>query len=38
MFNIMTDTPTKAKFIIALETAKELGVVLSVLVLCRSIV
>jgi hypothetical protein len=28
----------KAKYIIALEAAKELGVVLSVLVLCSSIV
>jgi hypothetical protein len=38
MLNIVTDTATRAKYIIALEAAKELGVVLSVLVLCSSIV
>jgi hypothetical protein len=32
------DTATKAKYIIALEVAKELDVALSVLVLCSSIV
>jgi hypothetical protein len=37
MLNIMTYTTTKAKYIIALEAAKELGVVLSVLVLCNFI-
>jgi hypothetical protein len=36
--NIVTETATKAKYIIALEAAKELGVVPSVLVLCSSIV
>jgi hypothetical protein len=36
--NIVTDTTTKAKYITALEAAKELGVVQSVLVLCSSIV
>jgi hypothetical protein len=36
--NIVTDTAMKAKYIIALEEAKELGIVLSVLVLCSSIV
>jgi hypothetical protein len=35
MLNIVTDTAMKAKYIIALEAAKELGVVPSVL---RSIV
>jgi predicted DNA repair protein MutK len=38
MLNIVTDTATKAQYITALEAAKELGVVLSVLVLCKSIV
>jgi hypothetical protein len=38
MLNIVTDTAIKAKYIIALEVAKELGVVPSMLVLCRSIV
>jgi hypothetical protein len=36
--NIVMDTATKAKYKIALEAAKELGVVLSVLLLCSSIV
>jgi hypothetical protein len=36
--NIVTNTAMKAKYIIALEEAKELGVVLRVLVLCSSIV
>jgi hypothetical protein len=36
--NIVTDTATKAQYITALEIAKELGVVLSMLVLCSSIV
>jgi hypothetical protein len=36
--NIVADTATRAKYITALEAAKELGVVLSVLVLCNSIV
>jgi hypothetical protein len=36
--NIVTDITMKAKYISALEVAKELGVVLSVLVLCSSIV
>jgi hypothetical protein len=36
--NIVADTATRAKYIIALEAARELGVVLSVLVLCSSIV
>jgi hypothetical protein len=38
MLNIVTDTAMQAKYIIALEAAKELGVVPSVLVLCNSIV
>jgi hypothetical protein len=38
MFNIVMDTAMKAKNIIVLEAARELGVVPSVLVLCRSIV
>jgi hypothetical protein len=38
MLNIVIDTATRAKYIIALEAAKELGVVLSALVLCCSIV
>jgi hypothetical protein len=38
MLNIVTDTATKAKYIVALEAARELGVVPSVLVLCSSIV
>jgi hypothetical protein len=38
MLNILTDTAMKAKYIIALVVAKELGVVPSVLVLCLSIV
>jgi hypothetical protein len=36
--NIVADTATRAKYIIALEAARELGVVLSMLVLCSSIV
>jgi hypothetical protein len=36
--NIVTDTAMKDKSIIALEAARELGVVLSVLVPCSSIV
>jgi hypothetical protein len=36
--NIEADTATRAKYIIALEAARELGVVTSVLVLCSSIV
>jgi hypothetical protein len=36
--NIVTDTAMKAKYITALEAAKERGVVLSVLVLCSSII
>jgi hypothetical protein len=36
--NIATDTATRAKYIIALEAARELGVVPSVLVLYSSIV
>jgi hypothetical protein len=36
--NIVADTTTKAKYITAVEAAKELGVVPSVLVLCSSIV
>jgi hypothetical protein len=35
---IVADIATRAKYIIALEAATELGVVLSVLALCRSIV
>jgi hypothetical protein len=38
MLNIVTDTKMKAKYITALEAARELGVVPSVLVLCSSIV
>jgi hypothetical protein len=38
MLNIVTDTATKAKYIIAQEVARELGVVPSVLVLCSSII
>jgi hypothetical protein len=38
MLSIVMDTATKAKYIIALEAAKELCVVPSVLVLCSSIV
>jgi hypothetical protein len=38
MLNIVTDTATKAKYIVALKAGKELGVVPSVLVLCSSIV
>jgi hypothetical protein len=38
MLNIVTDTATRAKYIIALEAARELGVVPSLLVLCSSIV
>jgi hypothetical protein len=38
MLNIVTDTAMKAEYIIALEASKELGIVLSVLVLCNSIV
>jgi hypothetical protein len=38
MLNIVTDTATKAQYIIVLETARELGIVSSVLVLCSSIV
>jgi hypothetical protein len=38
MLNIVTDTATRAKYIIALEAARGLGVVPSVLVLCSSIV
>jgi hypothetical protein len=38
MLTIVTDTATRAKYIIALEAARELGVVPSVLVLCSSIV
>jgi hypothetical protein len=36
--NIVADTAMKAKYITALEAAKELGVVQSVLILCSSIV
>jgi hypothetical protein len=36
--NIVADTATRAKYIITLEVARELGVVPSVLVLCSSIV
>jgi hypothetical protein len=36
--SIMADTATRAKYIITLEVARELGVVPSVLVLCSSIV
>jgi hypothetical protein len=36
--SIVTKTTTKAKYIIALEAARELSVVPSVQVLCRSIV
>jgi predicted DNA repair protein MutK len=36
--NIVADTAIRAKYIITLEAARELGVVLSVLVLCNSIV
>jgi hypothetical protein len=36
--NIVADIATRAKYIIALEAARELGVVPSVLVLCSSIV
>jgi hypothetical protein len=36
--NIVVDTATRAKYIIALEAARELGVVPSVLVLYSSIV
>jgi hypothetical protein len=36
--NILADTATRAKYIIALKAARELGVVSSVLVLCSSIV
>jgi hypothetical protein len=36
--NIVTDAAIKAKYIIALEAARELGVVPSVLVPCSSIV
>jgi hypothetical protein len=38
MLNIVTDTAMKAKYIIVLEAAKELGVVPSVLVPYSSIV
>jgi hypothetical protein len=38
MLTIVTNITMKAKYIIALEAAKELGVVPSVLVLCSSIV
>jgi hypothetical protein len=38
MLNIVTDATTKGKYITALEAAKELGVVPSMLVLCSSIV
>jgi hypothetical protein len=38
MLNIVTDATMKAKYVTALEEAKELSVVLSMLVLCRSIV
>jgi hypothetical protein len=38
MWNIMTNNATKAKYIIALEAARELGVVQSMLVPCSSIV
>jgi hypothetical protein len=38
MLNIVTDTATRAKYIIALEAARELGVVPSVLVPGISIV
>jgi hypothetical protein len=38
MLNIVMDTPMKAKYIIALEVARELDVVPSVLVPCSSIV
>jgi hypothetical protein len=37
-FNIVADTTMRAKYIIALEAARELGVVPSVLVLYSSIV
>jgi hypothetical protein len=36
--NIVADTATRAKYIIALEAARKLSVVQSVLVLCSSIV
>jgi hypothetical protein len=36
--NIVMDTTTKAKYITALKAAKEQGAVLSMLVLCSSIV
>jgi hypothetical protein len=36
--NIVADTAMRAKYIIALEVARELGVVPSVLVPCSSIV
>jgi hypothetical protein len=36
--NIVADTATRAKYIIALEAVRELGVVPSVLVPCSSIV
>jgi hypothetical protein len=36
--NIVVNTATRAKYIITLEAARELGVVPSVLVLCSSIV
>jgi hypothetical protein len=38
MLTIVTNITTKAKYIIALEATKELGIVPSVLVLCSSIV
>jgi predicted DNA repair protein MutK len=38
MLNIVMDTAMRAQYIIALEAARELGVVPSVLVLCSSIV
>jgi hypothetical protein len=38
MLNIVTDTATKTKYIIALEAVRELGVVAGVLVLCSSII
>jgi hypothetical protein len=38
MLNIMMDAATKAKYITALEAAKELHVVLIVLLLCSSII
>jgi hypothetical protein len=37
MLNIVTDTTTRDKYLIALEAARELAVVPYVLVLCSSI-